>query len=147
METREVECARKGVQVLFMDYLTCLGYNPPKASIRIIASSSSRLRGCYRLPCPDSLPLPPILSLHKERERKKERKKERKRRTTTDFVTHILRLNIRQFQSAACSPRFRIHAIYIAFSSIVCFDLMKKSVLYLVKICRRKNDIRFKCIN
>lgn len=34
------------VQVLFMDYLTCPGYNPPKASIRIIASSSSRLCGC-----------------------------------------------------------------------------------------------------
>jgi len=48
--TCEKECAREGVQVLFMDYLTCLGYNPPKASIRIIASSSSRLRGCYRLP-------------------------------------------------------------------------------------------------
>lgn len=29
-----------------MDYLTCPGYNPPKASIRIIASSSSRLCGC-----------------------------------------------------------------------------------------------------
>lgn len=28
--------------VLFMDYLTCLAHNPPKASIRIIASSSSR---------------------------------------------------------------------------------------------------------
>lgn len=40
----EKECVRKGVQVLFMDYLTCLGYNPPKASIRIIASSSSH---CY----------------------------------------------------------------------------------------------------
>jgi len=52
--------SREGMQVLFMDYLTCLGYNPPKASIRIIASSSSRLRGRYRLPFRDP-------SLFKER--------------------------------------------------------------------------------
>lgn len=34
-----------------MDYLTCPGYNPPKASIRIIASSSSRLCGCCARQC------------------------------------------------------------------------------------------------
>lgn len=45
---RRRNAPEKGVQVLFMDYLTCLGYNPPKASIRIIASSSSRLRGYRR---------------------------------------------------------------------------------------------------
>lgn len=48
-----------------MDYLTCLGYNPPKASIRIIASSSSRLRGC-------SHSLHDLVSTERRRERKRE---------------------------------------------------------------------------
>jgi len=69
---REKECAREGVQVLFMDYLTCLGYNPPKASIRIIASSSSRLRGCYCLPFLD----PSSLQEEEEKERRRNRGKE-----------------------------------------------------------------------
>jgi len=68
---REKECAREGVQILFMDYLTCLGYNPPKASIRIIASSSSRLRDCYCLPFLDPS------SLQGGGEREEERYRER----------------------------------------------------------------------
>lgn len=46
-----VGTGERRVQVLFMDYLTCPGYNPPKASIRIIASSSSRLCGCTARHC------------------------------------------------------------------------------------------------
>lgn len=46
-----------------MDYLTCPGYNPPKASIRIIASSSSRLCGCYRPPLRHSLSQPRSASI------------------------------------------------------------------------------------
>lgn len=66
MGERSAECERTGerrVQVLFMDYLTCPGYNPPKASIRIIASSSSRLYGCYRPPLRHSLSQPRSASI------------------------------------------------------------------------------------
>lgn len=66
MGERSAECERTGerrVQVLFMDYLTCPGYNPPKASIRIIASSSSRLCGCYRPPLRHSLSQPRSASI------------------------------------------------------------------------------------
>lgn len=70
----------EGVQVLFMDYLTCLGYNPPKASIRIIASSSSRLRGCSR-------PLRDLASTEKRRERGSEG--ERGGERETDFAIEI----------------------------------------------------------
>lgn len=58
----------EGVQVLFMDYLTCLGYNPPKASIRIIASSSSRLRGSRR-------PFRDLASTERRKEKRRKREK------------------------------------------------------------------------
>lgn len=60
---QRVATGERRVQVLFMDYLTCPGYNPPKASIRIIASSSSRLCGCYRPPLRHSLSQPRSASI------------------------------------------------------------------------------------
>lgn len=72
------ECARAGARVLFMDYLTCLGYNPPKASIRIIASSSSRLRGCCR----------PILPFQRGKGWG-ERESRRLRHRHTSLTTHL----------------------------------------------------------
>lgn len=84
-----------------MDYLTCLGYNPPKASIRIIASSSSRLRGCRR-------PSRDLASTEKRKERNR-REEARETKTPTSLpASHLVRRL--PLARLGMSPRYRTRA-------------------------------------